>query len=52
MVEEEIDRELLQGVDSDDELIEELVKNAAELKLLQKNKKDKRNENEEVEQLM
>ena len=51
-MEEEIDRELLQGVDSDDELIEELVKNAAELKLLQKNKKDKRNENEEVEQLM
>ena len=51
-MEEEIDRELLQGVDSDDELIEELVKNAAELKLLQKKKKDKRNENEEVEQLM
>ena len=51
-MEEEIDRELLQGVDSDDELIEELVKNAVELKLLQKNKKDKRNENEEVEQLM
>ena len=49
---EEIDKDLLQGVDSDDDLIDELVKNAAELKALQQEVQDKRNENEEVEKLM
>ena len=49
VAQEAIDTELLKGVDSDDEVIEELVKNAEALQRLQKDVQDKRNESDEVE---
>lgn len=39
-------------MDSDEDVLEELMKNAKELKKLQLDSQNKRNSNEEVEQLM